>query len=392
MSLTVNGTSATQGVNYSEQTLPVNAQEVQEPLFNPELSETEINTLTLELAKLEGELAVLEAQRQEKVDYKKELEQQRAAILKQKAQIENQIKENETAIKQNNEIIKQNEEKIELVQKEIEELEKQYEAKNAEALTLNEKINERIAQIIKGSEENLKEQQEKIKTATDEAYAKVASGEITEDEVSQYINNQVGGGINGTNADFAAIYSMNQQLRVLTETTRSISNQISAKNSSLLSYQTNIAKAIATNQELANKNKPLNAQLKDLDSQVATIDKEVASVNKEIGAIDSKITNKKEEIANVKAELYGTETNVTTGQSVNTVEQNDKNTYTESVTGTTKIESSNPFLAISYDTNSFANMVDALDAMHKANEQSIENAKAIVEANNNAMKNIFAFV
>ena len=90
MSLTVSSTTSTQGIGFPT-TVPVNTTEVDEPLFNPELDEVEINALALQLANLEADLAKLEQLLQDKVDYKKELEQQRAAILKQKAQIEAQI-------------------------------------------------------------------------------------------------------------------------------------------------------------------------------------------------------------------------------------------------------------------------------------------------------------
>jgi len=387
MSLTVTNGYGPARADYSSTNVESNENVV---LFD-DTTLDELTNVDAQLAKLESELADLKLQRQEKVDYKKELERQKALLLSQKAALEAQIKANEEAIKQNNAVIKNNEEKIVIAQKEIEELEKKYEIKNSEAMNLNEKINDKIAQIIKGSEENLKEQQEKVKAATDEAYAKVASGEITQDEVAQYIKNKVGGNISGTNEDFSVIYSMNQQLRTLTEEARGLCNNISAKNTLIINCQANIANAIAANQDLAKANAPLNKQLGDINKQVVDIDKEITFVNQEIAQYDAKIANKEMEISDYKNQTVSED--VKNDIPVNNP-QDVVNVPSEEVPVaqcTTEVESSNPFLTISYNTGEFANMVDALDAMHKANEQSIQNAKTVVDGNNIAVKNLFTF-
>ena len=352
----------------------------------------EEKSLRSQLALLEAELQVLQAQRQAKVQYKKSLEMRKAEIERQKAAIEAQIRANESVIKQNNEIIKQNEEKIQLTQKEIEELQKEYDVKNAEALVINERINERVAQLIKGSQEDLEAQTEKIKNATDEAYAKVASGEITEDEVADYVSKKVGNHVVGSNADFAAIYAMNQQLRSLTENSRSISNQMVAKSSMISVYQADISSALLSNKEIATANEPLNQQINQLNAQITNIDGQIANVDTQIAQYDVKINNKKSQIAEVKSQLDGSYVNDFSNTNYNTIINNEnKNNYNSSVHGTTEVDSTNPFLAVSYDQGSFINMVETLDAMYKANEQNIVNAEAIVEQNKEQMKNLFTF-
>jgi len=395
MSLTVSGTSAISSTSQTSSTATTQMASEEEVLFAPASETSTQNALELKLAQLEAELAVLESQRQEKVDYKKELEQQKAAILRQKAQIEAQIKANEEAIKKNNEVIQQNEQNIQNVQKEIEELEKQYEAKTSVATEINEKLNEKIAEIIKASEEDFNAQSEKVKNATDEAYAKVASGEISEDEVADYVSKKLGGKVVGTNADFGAIYSMNQQLRTLTEESRAISNMMSVKSDLISSYQANIQSALSANQEIAKANAPLNKQIKELDSQLATIDKEIISVDKEIAVYDGKIASKKLEIADVKAQLGGSTFNPVNPDTNSVPETRAPGSLAgeqaPSIQGTTTIVAGNPFLAISYSQDTYINMVDALDAMYDANQQSIASAQALVNNNNERMRAFFAF-
>lgn len=334
---------------------------------------------------LQAKLAELEAQRQALVAEKNELLQQKAAIASRKAAIEAQIKANEEAIKANNEIIVENQQKIEAQQKQIETLQQQYDEKCKEAEALNEKINERIAQILEKSEQDVQEATEKIRKATEEAYAKVESGELKEEEVAQYVSQKAGiSNLSATTADFAEINSMNNQMRTLVASAKSISNQMVAASELITTFQANITAAINTNQEVANKNRPLNEQLNELNKEESFVNSEIKRVDAEIVQIDTQIAETRAQLnaqpAKDNPNKYNPQDKTSFGQDIT-----DKKT----ISATTKVDSSNPFLAISYDNASFTSMADALDAMVKANEQTITNAQATVEANNEIIRNIF---
>lgn len=373
----INGVNSTTASNNTSSAPAVNEPEF---LWDEEITAEE-NT---ENDVLQAKLKELEAQKQAKVAERTELLQQKSSISARRAAIEAQIKANEDAIKANNAVIVENQQKIEAQQKEIEKLQQQYDEKCEEAEALNEKINERVAQILAKSEQDVQEATEKIRKATEEAYAKVESGEITEDEVAQYVSDKAGiSNLGATSADFAEINAMNNQIRILTTAAQGISNQMVAAADLITVYQANISSALVSNQELASKNAPLVRQLNALNTEEADIDAEITRVDQEIAKYDA-------EIVEVKAQMEtdGTTNNLTTP--TNSTDTTTPTTETDSTTSTTtQVESSNPFLAISYNTASFTSMVDALDAMVKANEQTITNAQATVAANNEIIRNIF---
>ncbi len=360
-------------------------------------SNADITKLEAQLAQLESELATLEADKAEKEAYKKELEAQKRAIEAQKRNIEAQIEANEAEIKQNEEIIKQNEANIEKAQKEIEELEEQYNAKNQEAEELNQQINDKISKIIADSDEDVQELSEKIRQATEEAQEKVASGEIKESEVSQYVAQKVGNSsISASTADFAAVISMNLQLRALINGAKDIYNQMSIQQTEIAGYQANIANAINANTQIAQKNAPLQEQLNELNSQEKEVNKEINSVNSEIAAIDTNIANVKAEINTIQQTIDETK------KFDNNYKLNDKfdiNDYiqgsasgedqTPETKATTTYSNANPFLSISYDNTQYLNMTDALDAMAVANDQNIQNAQSHVESNREQIRKMF---
>ena len=375
----INGVDSTTASNNTSSASTVNEPEF---LWDEEITAEE-NT---ENDVLQAKLKELETQRQAKVAERTELLQQKSSISVRRAAFEAQIKANEDAIKANNAVIVENQQKIESQQKEIEKLQQQYDENCEEAEALNEKINERVAQILAKSEQDVQEATEKIRKATEEAYAKVESGEITEDEVAQYVSDKSGiSNLGATSADFAEINAMNNQIRILTTAAQGISNQMVAAADLITVYQANISSALVSNQELASKNAPLVRQLNALNTEEADIDAEIARVDKEIAKYDA-------EIAEVKAQMEPqntTDTNPNIPTTSTVSNQNTNTTSSAATSATTKTDSSNPFLAISYNTASFTSMVDALDAMVKANEQTITNAQATVAANNEIIRNIF---
>lgn len=379
----INGVDSTTASNNTSSASRANEPEF---LWDEEITSPENTENNTQLNDLQIKLQELEDRRQKKLDEKNRLLQQKNVIASRRAAIEAEIKANEETIKANNDVIIANQQKIETQQKEIEKLQQQYNQKCEEAEALNEQINERVAQILAKSEQDVQEATEKIRKATEEAYAKVESGEITEDEVAQYVSNKAGiSNLGATNADFAAINAMNNQMRILTTAAQNISNQMVAAADLITVYQANISSALASNQELASKNAPLVEQLKDIDTEEKDIDAEIARVDQEIAKYDA-------EIAEVKAQMEAgsttTPTSPTTPSAPNTPTKPTASAP-PTTSATTKVDSSNPFLAISYNNASFTSMVAALDAMVKANEQTITNAQATVAANNGIIRNIF---
>ena len=375
----INGTNPQKGTNNVSS---VSVPDESKCLWDGEINDDETVENNKKNDELQAKLQELEAEKQAKLEEKNILLQNKAAITKRKAAIEAQIKANENAIKANNNVIIANQQKIEAQQQKIEELQLQYDEKCKEAEALNEKINERIAQILAKSEQDVQEATEKIRKATEEAYAKVESGEITEEEVSQYVSNKAGlSNLGATTADFAEINAMNNQIRILTTSAQNISNQMVAAANLITDYQANISSALSSNQELALQNSPLAEQLNVLNSEEADINKEIAKVDREIAKIDK-------DIAKITAQIEANDTNNFNNADPQTfVDSN--NTTNQTTSATTKVNSSNPFLVISYDNAQFTSMVDALNAMVKANEQTITNAQATVAANNEIIRNIF---
>lgn len=356
---------------------------VKEPefLWEDDTVNNDMDTKETENQELQAQLAQLEAQRQAKLAEKQELLNQKKVIQARKAKIEAQIKANEEAIKANNSVIIQNQEKIEAQQKQIEKLQQQYDEKCKEAETLNEQINERIAQLLAKSEQDVQEATEKVRKATEEAYAKVESGEITEDEVAQYVSDKAGvSGLGASSADFANINAMNNQMRNLVNSAKSLSNQMIAASDLIKGFQANITSAINSNQELADKNRPLVQQLSEINQEEADINSELTRVNTEISQIDVQISEVQAKLTEQKNNQVNSPVKTTKDEETNTYDRNP---------ATTRVESSNPFLAISYNNASFTTMVEALDAMVKANEQTISDAQATVESNNEIIRNIF---
>ena len=404
MTITVGGITAPQGTNPTTgSSSPVGEED---PLFgnvgetgsvdNTENSE-EIALLEAELSQLKNQLSQLEAQRAEKVAYQKELEAQKRALNNQIKTIEAQIAANEEKIKQNNEVIAQNEQNIEKAQKEIEELQKEYDAKNKEAQELSEEISERISKIIEDSENGVKAQKEKVKEALDEANAKVKSGEITEDEVAQYVINKVGGvSITASTQELASINSMNAQVRALISDAVSVSDKISVKQSEIETYQANISSAIQTNIDLQNQNEPLKTQVASLTEQVNDIDTEIDNTGKEINSIDKNIAQVQTNIQSVENQisvLKGGES-----QEVTVITVGDYESQSTDRTGANNISDSkstvtaittNPFLAISYDTGVYASMTEALEAMATNNERRIAAAQAQLQNNEQELRKLF---
>ena len=396
MSLTVNGVNnvssvnATTNANGTEETTDVLFEVTDNNNVDNEPADKNLQMLEAKLADLQAELKALESEKAQKEAYKKELEAQRKSVNAQRNSIENQIKSNEAQIKNNEETIKENEEKIQAAQKEVEKLEKEYNKKNAEAAELNNQINEKIAQLIEDSDEDVEKLSEKIKAATEEAYEKVKSGEIQESEVAQYVARKTGNSsISSSNADFAAINSLTLQVRNLINSANQISDLISAQQTAIAGYQTNITTAINANVELAEKNIPLKNQLNEMDAQYNEITKEINAVDKEIAVIDTNISKVNNEIVKTQNEINGIKDSNNNAGNVQEGSTVCDAGYVSGINATTSVAQANPFLAVSYDSAQYLNMVDALQAMADSNENSITEAQAHVESNRQQIRKMF---
>ena len=276
MSITINGVSLnrthyTEGTKVngaeSEALFTGEAQEAKETNFT--LSNEEVTRLEAEIAELETKLATLETQKAQKEAYKKELEAAKRALEAQKEAIINQIEQNEEEIQHYKDVIEQNEQNIEKAQKEIERLEQEYNEKNKEAQELSDKIDEKIAQIVEDSEEEADALEEKIKNATEEANEKVKSGELDESEVGQYIAQKVGAASTSASAaQFASIYTMNNQLYSLVNGSNDILSQICTQQNLINGYKGNIEAATNSINEIVQSNIEYKEQLDSLNEQI----------------------------------------------------------------------------------------------------------------------------
>lgn len=401
MSLTVNGVNKNQTSQpTAASTAP--AQETQNLFGSEETSKTEKadtaaqkTLLEAELAKLEQQLAQLEAKKSEKEAYKKELEAQKKSITNQKANVEAQIKANEAEMKSNEEEIAKNEQNIEKAQDEIEKLQKEYDEKNKEANELSQQISDKIAKIVSDSDNNVKNQQGQIQQAYQEAYAKVESGEIEQNEVAQYVMQKVGNGnVNVATEELTAISSLNAQVKALISGANTLSEQMSLKQTEIEGYQAAITASVAANEALIEKNAPLKAQIADFNKQINTVNNEINTTDREINTIDKNIAKVNTNIQTTQNQINTIDGKETTEVKVEevadintTIANNNVDTnYGETAKSETK---SNPFLAVSYDFGSYATMTEALEAMSKNNEQNIASARTQTESNRQEVRKMF---
>lgn len=403
MSISVNGVTNTQGTQPSKgSATPVDEND---SLFGAEQTSStdkaqkneQRTILETELAKYKAELKKLEAEKTVKEAYKKELTAQKRTVQAQKEAVESQIQANEEAIKNNEENISKNEQNIQKAQEDIEKLQKEYDAKTKEANELSQEISEKISKIIEDSENDVKIQQEQIKEALEEANKKAASGEIGEDEVAQYVMNKIGGvSISISTEDIASINSLNGQVKALIANTYTISDQMTAKQNLITSYQANIRTALDTNEALNKANEPLKKRVANYNSQIADVDSEIQATDKEINVIDGKISKVNVKIQTTQNQinsLDGKETQEVTYTDVPeiTTPQNTEKTVTENKTEESQGTASeaNPFLAVSYDLGIYSNMTEALEAMSRNNEQNIASARTISEDNKQTLRKMF---
>ena len=165
-------------------------------------------------------------------------------------------------------------------------------------------------------------------------------------------------------------------------------------------YQANISKAVAENKVLVKSNENLKKQVKDINSQIAVVGAEQSSVNGEIAKINQQIANKQSEIQSVQGQidaLDGKDSSDTTVDYEPEEPQTPEPDYTDNnndYTETDEIETvqattTNPFVAISFNTASYSSMLDALGAAVSNNEQSFRNAQSTITENKENIRNMF---
>lgn len=317
-------------------------------------------------------------------------------MFAQKQNLEAQIEANEQAIKSNEEKIQQNEQKIQTAQKEIESLQQEYDKKNQEADKLNKEISEKISKILEDSNSNVAEERKKIEEATQEANDKVAAGELTEEEVAQYVAQKVGNpALAASTQDFAAISSLLTQVKALIEEANNCTLQMTAKQTNINSYQANISTSISENESLEKRNKPLQKQLVTVTNSIIDIEGEINTTNKEIASIDNQmavVNGNIQSVQNSLAQLNGTEVTNNYSSSYTPVSYNEpgnKQEKQEYVDTPSAVSKSNPFLAVSYDFGSYTNMTEALDAMVQRNQNDVNLARNTVEADKQEIRRMY---
>ena len=140
-----------------------------------------------------------------------------------------------------------------------------------------------------------------------------------------------------------------------------------------------------------------NAAINNLNSinankktELSSVNKELNSVNKEINAINIKIDNTNAKIASVQNNMNteGTYKAETTPNTNNTQGTGEK-PMTYNAPTNANISYKNPFVSVSYEQVDYTNFVEALDAISRSNDVSIEQARQQIEKDRQQLRNMF---
>ncbi len=355
--------------------------------------------LEAELVKYEAELKSLEAEKAAKQADKKELEAQRKVLNSKKQKIQAEIEANNKLIAQYTDKMAEFDEETQKEQTAIQNLQKQYDAKNKEAQELTQKISEKISKIIEDSNNSVKASREKIQQTTEEAYAKVASGEIEENEVAQYIAQKTGISANAnTAAAFSEINALSGQVKSLIAGASSLLTIIGAKQTNVNKIKAQMASGNTAINELNAVNAQKGQELSSVNKEITVVDAEISSINGDIAKIDTKIVKVQTNITETKTAIAGLNDEKTEPiegdkqpvQKPGSVEKEEipgssNNKNNDVVSG----GANNPFVAVSFETISYSNIVEALDAIAKNNDIAVQNARTQDDNNKQEMRNMF---
>ncbi len=357
----------------------------------------EKDMLEAQLAEYEAELASLEAEKAQKEAEKKELEAQKKVLVAQKEKLQAEIENNNQIIEQYASQVSTYNEELQAEQAEIEDLQKQYDAKNKEAQELTEQVSEKIAKLLEDSNNNVKEQRAKIQQATEEAYAKVASGELDESEVAQYVAQKAGSAVTfDSSSAFSEINSLSAQIKSLITSASTIMNKISSKQTNANKLQAQVESGNSSINELKAANQTKKQELSSVNDQISTINTEIKSVNSEIQKIDVKIEKVNTNIATTKASISSLNGSYNEGNVANESGAVDvvfdQNETTEDKTAnqtTVNTSAKNPFEAVSFVKADYSNILDALDAIVRNNDTAVQAARTQDNNNKQEIRKMF---
>lgn len=318
---------------------------------------------------LEAQLARYEAQ-------KKQLEQQLAQYQNQYGQLEKR----DNALKAQEKLLTGKIADLEEVRKQEEaaakELKEQYDQDNIKLLDLIKQMNEKIAETTQKSAQAVQEQNKKTEAATTEAFKMYEKGEITEDQIPEYIAKKSG------NTD------------LLKQIASSGLSVIESFNTQIKGIISEMANALNTLSDKKIKIESTTTKIKSTNKELGTIQNERLAVEDEMSEVQGNIDNTNAQIAGVEQNISSTQGAIsslddpTSGGSYSeppvVAESNpfvppasggDKKTK-ESPVVTTEIgqASENPFISVT-STIDYTGFKQMLDVLMEQNQTTINNLR-----------------
>lgn len=399
MDLKINGVNTTTStVNTTSATNTNTANET--GLFETEeekaiKAEQETAMKEAQIAEYEAQLSKLNAEKSAYEADKKELESQKKVLTERKEKIENEIEANERqAESYKNQIQEFNQELAQTNQQKAQ-LQKQYDQSNQNAESLNKQLNEKIAEMTGESKTNVKTQKEKFEKAQKEAEEKVASGEIQESEVNDYITKKVGASQTDTSSILMnEINTINGQIKSAIESSSALLIEIGLKETKCNKLTAQITSGDKAINKLNDINSTKNTELSNVKQEISVVNQEINSVEANINSINAKIAAVQANINAVKSTSNEETKANTTTRAINVGgNENKVSSYVPKHNTANKTQTSmtyqNPFVSVSYETVDYTNFVEALDAISRCNDLSITESRRVVEQNKQEMKNIF---
>lgn len=395
---TISGIGSTTGVTATTPTNNNGTTVDETGLFETnEPTAEEIAARQAEIARLEAQIQQLNNQRAQYVAEKKELEAQKKSLETRKAKLEAEIAANNETIKNYQAQVKEFENEREQQKAELAEFKRQYNDENKKANDLNKKMQEKLAELLEQSKLGVENRQKAFDDAKTEAEEKVKSGEITQEEVSQYIAQKLGVETSSKNAVLLnEINTLNTQIKASFANSAKYLNEIGIRETNINELDAKIASGNKAIQEVTAENTDKNSELASVNDELNTVNSEISSVQTSIASIDTQISTLKTEIAILKASTTDSTTGSTGGSTG--LNQGYKPDMDLPDAGDNKVvgnkthsntQRNNPFVGVSFEQVEYGSIVETFEVLTMANDNAIESARQQVQKDEEQLRNFF---
>ncbi len=328
-----------------------NVEKTNENLFSVAVS----TGTTVDTSALETKLAAYQAQ-------KEQLEAELAQYNQEKSQLTAKNTALETQATNINSEIEELEANREAYEEEAKALKESYEKSNITLLSLIKKMNEKINETNETCAQAAQEQEQKTEEATNEAFEKYEAGEITEDEIPNYIAQKTGNKNlidQVATAGLSAVESFSSQVKGLIAQMAQTLNYLNDKKVDIESVTDKI-----TNKK---------SQLTIIQNEKTVVDEDIAAVDAKINTTTQKIATVDKNIAEIEAQLANEEE--TQEETTANANQNNSNPFANGNNGFTfDFGSDAEFVSVT-STIDFRGFKATLDMMMTQNNQSVKNLR-----------------